>query len=106
MEALHDLTQSIAPEISSQESRSRKRSTDSQHNFEYAIEMILKDLGKAGAISTEHECGIHRRSNWDSITQRYRDPNLTFKQTMAAFDGMIALGLIEVTRNGFFDRVQ
>lgn len=104
MEALNELTQSIASEISSQESRSRKRSADAQHNFEYAIATILKDLWKAGAISTEHECGIHRRSNWYSITPRYRDPNLTFKQTMAAFDGMIALGMIEVTRSGFFDR--
>ena len=83
MEALHDLTQSIASEISSQENRSRKRSADAQHNFEYAIETILKDLWKAGAISTEHACGIHGRSNWYSITPRYRDPNLTFKQTMA-----------------------
>ena len=39
-----------------------------------------------------------------SESPRYRDPNLTFKQTMAAFDGLIALDMIEVTRNGFFDR--
>ena len=89
MEALHDLTKSIASEISSQESRSRKRSADAQHNFEHAIETILKDLWKAGAISTGHECEIHWRSNWYSITPRYRDPNLTFKQTMAAFDGLL-----------------
>ena len=62
MEALHDLTQSIASEISSQESRSRKRSADTQHNFEHAIETILKDLWKAGAISTGHECGINKRT--------------------------------------------
>ena len=104
MEALNELTQSIASEISSQESRSRKRSADAQHNFEYAIETILKDLWKAGAISTEHECGINKRTAYYSENPRYRDPNLTFKQTMAAFDGMIALGMIEVTRSGFFDR--
>ena len=104
MEALNDLTQSIASKISSQESRSRKRSADAQHNFEHAIATILKDLWKAGAISTEHECGIHKRTAYYSENPRYRDPNLTFKQTMAAFEGMIALGMIEVTRNGFFDR--
>jgi len=104
MEALNELTQSIASEISSQESRSRKRSADAQHNFEYAIETILKDLWKAGAISTGHECRINKRTAYYSENPRYRDPNLTFKQTMAAFDGMIALGMIEVTRSGFFDR--
>ena len=60
MEVLNDLTQSIASEISSQESRSRKRSADAQNKFEYAIETILKDLWKASAISTEHECGINQ----------------------------------------------
>ena len=79
MEALNELTQSIASEISSQESRSRKRSADAQHNFEYAIETILKDLWKAGAIGTEHECGINKRTAYYSENPRYRDPSLTFK---------------------------
>ena len=56
MESFHDLTQSIASEISSQENRSRKRSADAQHSFEHAIETILKDLWKAGAISTGSRC--------------------------------------------------
>jgi hypothetical protein len=104
MEALHDLIKSVASEISSQESRSRKRSTDAQHNFEYAITTILTDLWKAIAISPEYECGINKRTAYYSENPRYRDPNLTFRQTMAAFNGLIVLDMIEVTRNGFFDR--
>ena len=70
MEVLHDLTQSIASEISSQESRSRKRSVDAQNKFEHAIQTILKDLWKASAISTEHECGINKRTAYYSENPR------------------------------------
>jgi len=104
MEALSDITQSIGSEIASMEGRIRKRSADAQRHFEYAIATILKDLWKATAISPDYECGINKRTAYYSESPRHRDPNLTFKQTMAAFDGMIALGMIEVTRNGFFDR--
>ena len=99
-----ELTQCLASEISSRENRARKRSTDAQRHFEYAIEIILKDLWKATAISPDYECRINKRTAYYSESPRYRDPNLTFKQTMAAFDGLIDLDMIEVTRNGFFDR--
>ena len=32
------------------------------------------------------------------------DPNLTYPQAIAAYDGMIAIDLIRVTRSGFYDR--
>ena len=86
------------------EGRIRKRSADSQRHFNYAIAKILTALWKAIAISPDYECGINKRTAYYSESPRYRDPNLTFKQTMAAFDGLIALDMIEVMRNGFFDR--
>ena len=104
MEIFTELSHYLSSEISSKENRSRKRSANAQRHFEYAIEIILKDLWKAAAISPEYECGINKRTAYYSESPRYRDPNLTFKQTMAAFDGLIALDMIEVTRNGFFDR--
>ena len=76
------------------EGRIRKRSADAQRHFEYAIATILKDLWKATAISPDYECGINKRTAYYSESPRYRDPNLTFKQTMAAFDGLIALDMI------------
>ena len=104
MEIFTELTHYLASEISSKENRSRKRSVEAQHHFEYAIETILKDLWKATFLSPEYECGINKRTAYYSESPRYRDPNLTFKQTMAAFEGLIALDMIEITRNGFFDR--
>ncbi|MDA9959772.1 hypothetical protein N9E24_08235 [Alphaproteobacteria bacterium] len=104
MEALTALSQSIAFEISSIESRERKRTTSAQRHFEHAIECLLKELWLGTAIHPEYEAGIHRRSNWYSETPQYRDSNLTYKQAIAAYDGMVATDFIRVARDGFFDR--
>ena len=103
MEALTEISNSIAFDIAAIENRQRKRTAEAQHHFEYAIEAILKDVWKGTAISPNYESSIHRRANWYSSNPRYRDPNLTYKQTIAAFDGMVELRLVEVTKNGSFD---
>ena len=104
MDALTDLTKSIASEISSIENRERKRSADAQKRFEHAIECLLKEIWLGTAIHPEYEAGIHRRSNWYSETPQYRDPNLTYKQAIAAYDGMVATDLIRVVKDGYLDR--
>lgn len=103
MLALKSQSETIAYEIASTEGRQRKRTAEAQHHFEYAIEAILKDVWKGTAISPAYEPSIHRRANWYSSNPRYRDPNLTYKQTIAAFDGMVRLRLVEVTKDGHFD---
>ena len=94
----------IASEISSTENRERKRSAEAQKHFEHAIGCLLKELWLGTTIHPEYEVGIHRRSNWYSETPQYRDPDLTYKQAIAAYDGMVAKDLIRVARDGFFDR--
>ena len=74
MEIFTELTHHLASEISSKENRSRKRSVEAQHHFEYAIETILKDLWKATFLSPEYECGINKRTAYYSESPRYRDP--------------------------------
>ena len=46
----------------------------------------------------------YRRSNWYSETPQYRDPNLTYKQAIAAYDGMVAADFIRVAKDGYLDR--
>ena len=104
MEALTGLSQSIASEISSIESRERKRTASAQKHFEHAIERLLTELWLGTFIHPEYEAGIHRRSNWYSETPQYRDPNLTYPQAIAAYDGMVATDFIRVVRDGYFDR--
>ncbi len=100
---LFEFREQISSNISAAENRQRKRTAEAQHHFEYAIEAILKDVWKGTAISPNYESSIHRSSTWYSSKPRYRDPNLTYKQTIAAFDGMVRLRLVEVTKDGHFD---
>ena len=104
---MNQLTQTasfIASEISSVENRERKRTASAQKHFEHAIECLVKDLWLGTVIHPEYEAGIHRRSNWYSETPQYRDADLTYKQAIAAYDGMVATDFIRVAKDGFFDR--
>ena len=104
---MNQLTQTasfIASEISSVENRERKRTASAQRHFEHAIECLVKDLWLGTVIHPEYEAGIHRRSNWYSETPQYRDPNLTYPQAIAAYDGMVATDFIRVARDGYYDR--
>ena len=79
------------------------RKTYARHHIEYAIEAILKDVWKGDCYQSELWFSIHRRANWHSPNPRYRDPNLTYKQAIAALDGMVRLRLVEVTKDDRFD---
>ena len=101
MEALTGLSKSIASEISSVENRERKRTASAHKHFEHAIGCLMKDLWLGTVIHPEYEAGIHRRSNWYSETPQYRDPNLTYPQAIAAYDGMVATDFIRVVRDAY-----
>ena len=47
---------------------------------------------------------INKRRDYYSENPRYRDPLLTYKQTIAAYDGLNMLGLIEINKEGQYDR--
>lgn len=102
MTNIDELTSALADEIQENESRKR-RSASTQASFEYAIHKILEECWRGLHISHSYLCGIHKRSNWYSELARYRDPKLTYKQTMAAYDGLIKLGLVVERKGGHFD---
>jgi hypothetical protein len=99
-----DLIKETISKIQQYESRERARSTNAQQNFEYAVTAILVDLWKASFTVPASECLINKRIGYYSENRRYKHPLLTYKQTMAAFDGLLMLGYIEVTKEGYFDR--
>ena len=100
-----ELTKEVTRRIEASEGRSRSRTTDEQLRFEHAVQVSLVDLWKAVKSTPIRECSINKRSGWYSENPRYRDPLLTYKQMMAVFEGLLKIGFIEVTREGYFDRV-
>ena len=87
MNDISQISQQIVSEISLIENRKRKRSVDAQKHFEHAIECLLRELWLGTVIHPEYEVGINKRSSWYLETPQYRDPNLAFKQAIAAYDG-------------------
>ena len=103
-EIFQELVKETISKIERLESRSRSRSAKAQISFNHAVETTLIDLWKATHCIPIRECAINKRSGYYSENPRYRDPLLTYNQTIAAFDGLRSMGYIEVTKEGYFDR--
>ena len=101
-EALFELIKETISKIENYETRARARNPKAQLNFEHAVKVIIFDLWRSEHSTPKRECSINKRSGFYSETPRYRDPLLTFKQTMAAFNGLQLLNYIEVTKDGYF----
>ena len=104
MNTLTEITQQLSKEIQDKEGRTRSRTADEQIRFDYALTKMLEDIWSNYVAHPDSECSIHKRSNAYSENAKYRDPNLTYRMAMAAFDGLINLDMIRITRNGVYDR--
>jgi hypothetical protein len=100
-----ELIKEVTKRIEASEGRSRSRTTDEQLRFKRAVYVLLTDLWKAVKSTPIRECSINKRSGWYSENPRYRDPLLTYKQMIAVFKGLLRIGFIEVTQEGYYDRV-
>jgi len=103
-EHLTDIVNRLASHITERAGRDRKRDGDAQARFLHGIEHLIIQLWKGTQIHEGFEGGIKKRAGWYSENSRYRDPNLTYKQTVAAYDGLIKLGLVQETQRGYFNR--
>jgi hypothetical protein len=104
--SVSEIAKKSSERISITETRKRSRTAEEYQRFLYAIEYILTEIWKSSFIHPEAECSIHKHNNYYSSNPRYRDPNLTYKMTMAAFDGLQLLNLIVVTKDGYYDRTK
>ncbi len=104
MNTLTELTHQLSKEIQDKETRKRTRLDDEQIRFNYALTKILEDIWKNHFVHPESECLMNKRSGAYSENAKYRDPKLTYKMAMAAFDGLINLDMIYVTKGGYYDR--
>ncbi len=106
MTNISEIAKKLSERITNAETRQRSRTAAEYQRFLYAIEYILTDIWKASYIHPEAECSIHKHNNYYSSNTRYRDPNLTYRMTMNAFDGLQLLKLIVVTKDGYYDRTK
>ena len=101
---INEVCAEIIKRIEGLEFRKRSRDPRAQMSFEHAVRTIVCDLWKSNHCIPQSECSVNKRSGYYSENPRYRDPLLTYRQTKAAFDGLLELGLIKVIEEGYFDR--
>ena len=103
-EHLKDIVNRLAAQITELAGRDRRRAAEVQAKFLSGIEHLIIQLWKGTQIHEDFEGGVNKRSGWYSESSRYSDSKLTFKQTVAAYDGLIELGMIQETQLGYFNR--
>ena len=98
---LDTFTASLIEQIQETETRVRARRSEAQDRFEYAVAVLVHQLWKSIHTYPQRECRIHKMTSYYS-RPRYRDPMLTYDTMMAAYHGLLQLGLITET-NGTYD---
>ena len=101
---LEDIVNRIAEQITDLKDGSRSPKKQAYANFLHGVEHLIIQLWKGTQIHEGFEGGINKRAGWYSENSRYRDPNLTYKQTVAAYEGLIKLGLVQETQRGYLNR--
>ena len=99
-----EFVKEITKELEAKESRNKARSADAKSTFSYAVGNILRELWRNTLSYPPRESSINMRSGYYSELERYRDPQLTYRQVKAAFTGLINCRYIEVTAPGYFSR--
>ena len=98
---LDTFTASLIEQIQETETRVRARRSEAQDRFEYAVAVLVHELWKSIHTYPQRECCLHKMTSHYS-RPRYRDPMLTYDTMMAAYNGLLQLGLITET-NGTYD---
>ena len=106
MNSFDELCTKISQDIDTKEIRSRSRTEQEQIRFNYAVRHQLIELWKKHHTHKDNQSSIQKNKNFYSALQQYRDPYLTYRMAIQAFEGLQKLDLIEVTKNGFYDRIK
>ena len=106
MNSFEELCTKISQDIDAKEIRSRSRTEQEQIRFNYAVRHQLIELWKKHHTHKDNQSSIQKNKNFYSALQQYRDPHLTYRMAIQTFEGLQKLDLIEVTKNGFYDRIK
>lgn len=101
---IDDLVSDISLRIVASSGKKRSPTNKEYFRLSYAVRHLLTDMWKSLSSVPQRECTINLRNGYYSENQRYRDPNLTYRQIKSAYDWMVGSGLIHVTKIGFLDR--
>ena len=106
MNSFEELCVQVSHNIDAKEQRIRSRTEQEQVRFNYAVTNLITDLWKKHLTHRDNHSSIQKNKNYYSALQIYRDPNLTYRMVIQAFDGLQKLNLIQVTKEGHYDHIK
>ena len=106
MNSFDELCKKISQDIDAKEIRSHSRTEQEQIRFNYAVTRQLTELWKKYHTHKDNNSSIQKNNNFYSALEIYRDPYLTYRMAIQAFEGLQKLDLIRVTKKGYYDRIK
>ena len=104
MNSFEELYKKLSQDIDTKDTRARARTEQEQIRFDYAVSYILRELWNKHFTHEDNESSIQKNKNFYSALEQYRDPNLTYRMAIQAFEGLQMLDMIYVTKKGYYDR--
>ena len=88
LDSFEELCKSLAERVDKNVTRERRRTAEARQNLLTSVHHLISQLWKGTQIHEGYEAGIKKRSGWYSEIERYRQLGLTYRQTIAAYDGL------------------
>ncbi len=104
LDIFEELCKTLAERIDKSETRERGRTAEAKQNLLTSVHHLVSQLWKGTQMHEGYQAGINKRSGRYSANERYRQPGLTYRQTISAYEGLLHLRLIRETKAGFLDR--
>ena len=106
MNSFDELCKKLTHDIGNNIVLKRSWKEDEQLRFDYAVKYLLIDLWKKHHTHPNNHLSIQKNKNFYSALKQYRDPQLTYRMVMHAFDGLQKLDMIYVLQDGYYDRIK
>ena len=106
MNSFDELCKKLTQDIGNNIVLKRSWKEDEQLRFDYAVRYLLIDLWKKHHTHPDNHLSIQKNKNFYSALKQYRDPQLTYRMAMHAFDGLQKLDMIYVVQDGYYDRIK
>ena len=106
MNSFDELCKKLTQDIANTMVQGRSWKEDEQLRFDYAVRHLLIDLWKKHHTHPDNHSSMQKNKNFYSALKQYRDPQLTYRMAIHAFDGLQKLDMIYVLQDGYYDRIK
>ena len=106
MNSFDELCRKLTQDVANTIVQGRSWNDAEQLRFDYAVRHLLIDLWKKHHTHPDNHSSMQKNKNFYSALKQYRDPQLTYRMAIHAFDGLQKLDMIYVVQDGYYDRIK